>query len=412
MKSPGALFTRHIVGAADVLAGRRSTATGVVARGDTLIVRFTRRGAGVPGTDGAAVLLRRAADAARRRRRDRRLPDRRPVPRHRVPARRARRDPPEPVLRRLQAAPRRRLRRRPARAVAGRADQADRARRGRLDHQPDAGVPEPGARAGGEVRHQSLAVLLAARADAADVRVQLVEAALPQQPGVAQGGELRARPAGAAGDRRRAPGGPAHRPVHPPARPRLSRRRRLSTRARRSGAGTRAGARQPPGWQGGLLHERLRASPRRRAAREAAAGGRSGSRSRSGPCRCTARSAAYLDRLTKPGAEWDIALVVWTPNVPDAQAYLNLLLDSHHIGGTNVAGFTSAAYDRALRRAARSAAGSRAAARLRLPGRPGCPRRRAARRAQRPQRADLRLRTRRSALHRASARRSCSPPCA
>jgi peptide/nickel transport system substrate-binding protein len=64
-------------------------------------------------------------------------------------------------------------------------------------------------------------------------------------------------------------------------------------------------------------------------------------------------SAAYLDTLAKPGAEWDIALVVWTPNLPDAQAYLNLLLDTRHIGGTNVARFTSAAYDRALRRAAR-----------------------------------------------------------
>jgi ABC-type oligopeptide transport system substrate-binding subunit len=64
-------------------------------------------------------------------------------------------------------------------------------------------------------------------------------------------------------------------------------------------------------------------------------------------------SAAYLDGLTRPGAEWDIALVVWTPNVPDAQVYLSLLLDSHHIGGTNVAAFTSGAYDRALERAAR-----------------------------------------------------------
>jgi peptide/nickel transport system substrate-binding protein len=64
-------------------------------------------------------------------------------------------------------------------------------------------------------------------------------------------------------------------------------------------------------------------------------------------------SAAYLDMLAKPGAEWDIALVVWTPNLPDPQAYLNLLLDTHHIGGTNVAGFSSAAYDRALQRAAR-----------------------------------------------------------
>jgi peptide/nickel transport system substrate-binding protein len=63
-------------------------------------------------------------------------------------------------------------------------------------------------------------------------------------------------------------------------------------------------------------------------------------------------SATYLDLLAKPGAKWDIALVVWTPNLPDAQAYLNLLLDSHHVGGTNVAGFTSAAYDGALRRVA------------------------------------------------------------
>lgn len=64
-------------------------------------------------------------------------------------------------------------------------------------------------------------------------------------------------------------------------------------------------------------------------------------------------TAAYLDGLTRPGAEWDIALVVWTPNVPDAQVYLSLLLDSHHIGGTNVAAFTSEVFDRALQRAAR-----------------------------------------------------------
>jgi peptide/nickel transport system substrate-binding protein len=70
-------------------------------------------------------------------------------------------------------------------------------------------------------------------------------------------------------------------------------------------------------------------------------------------------TAAYLDALAKPGAAWDLALLVWTPNLPDAQAYLNLLLDSHHVGGTNVAGFTSAAYDRALRRAARMPRASR-----------------------------------------------------
>jgi ABC-type transport system substrate-binding protein len=64
-------------------------------------------------------------------------------------------------------------------------------------------------------------------------------------------------------------------------------------------------------------------------------------------------SAAYLDGLARPGAQWDIALVIWTPNLPDPQAFLNLLLDSHHLGGTNVAHFASTGYDRQLRRAAR-----------------------------------------------------------
>jgi peptide/nickel transport system substrate-binding protein len=42
VKSPGAMFMQDIAGAADVLAGQRKTARGVVARGNTLIVRFTR----------------------------------------------------------------------------------------------------------------------------------------------------------------------------------------------------------------------------------------------------------------------------------------------------------------------------------------------------------------------------------
>ena len=42
VNSPGAMFTRDIVGAADVLAGKRKSATGVVARGTTLTVRLTR----------------------------------------------------------------------------------------------------------------------------------------------------------------------------------------------------------------------------------------------------------------------------------------------------------------------------------------------------------------------------------
>ena len=42
MNSPGVVHMRDIVGAADVLAGRRTRARGVVARGNTLVVRFTR----------------------------------------------------------------------------------------------------------------------------------------------------------------------------------------------------------------------------------------------------------------------------------------------------------------------------------------------------------------------------------
>jgi peptide/nickel transport system substrate-binding protein len=42
MNSPGAQYTRAIVGAKDVLAGRAKAARGVVARGNMLVVRFTR----------------------------------------------------------------------------------------------------------------------------------------------------------------------------------------------------------------------------------------------------------------------------------------------------------------------------------------------------------------------------------
>ena len=40
--SPGWVYVRDIIGAADVHAGKRSTASGVVARGNTLVVRFSR----------------------------------------------------------------------------------------------------------------------------------------------------------------------------------------------------------------------------------------------------------------------------------------------------------------------------------------------------------------------------------
>lgn len=64
-------------------------------------------------------------------------------------------------------------------------------------------------------------------------------------------------------------------------------------------------------------------------------------------------TAAYLKRLTARDEPWDLALVLWTPNLPDAYAYINTLFDGQFVGSTNVAGFTSVDYDRAMRRAAR-----------------------------------------------------------
>ena len=64
-------------------------------------------------------------------------------------------------------------------------------------------------------------------------------------------------------------------------------------------------------------------------------------------------SAAYLDQLVARGEPWDLALVLWTPNIPDPHAYINLLLDTHNIGGANLARFASSTYDREMRRAAR-----------------------------------------------------------
>jgi peptide/nickel transport system substrate-binding protein len=64
-------------------------------------------------------------------------------------------------------------------------------------------------------------------------------------------------------------------------------------------------------------------------------------------------TAAYLEKLSRRGEPWDLALVLWTPNLPDPYAYLNLLLEGQFVGGTNLARFASSGYDRELRRAAR-----------------------------------------------------------
>ena len=64
-------------------------------------------------------------------------------------------------------------------------------------------------------------------------------------------------------------------------------------------------------------------------------------------------TAAYLDVLAEPGADWDMAMVLYTPNLPDPHAYINLLLDTEFIGGTNLGRFESRRYDAAMRSASR-----------------------------------------------------------
>ena len=63
-------------------------------------------------------------------------------------------------------------------------------------------------------------------------------------------------------------------------------------------------------------------------------------------------SVNYLATLTAHGAAWDIALVLWTPNIPDAHAYLNLLLESQLFGGESLSRLhsklASAELDRAV----------------------------------------------------------------
>ena len=52
-------------------------------------------------------------------------------------------------------------------------------------------------------------------------------------------------------------------------------------------------------------------------------------------------SVNYLETLTVRGAAWDIALVLWTPNIPDPHAYLNLLIESQLFGGESLSRLNS-----------------------------------------------------------------------
>jgi peptide/nickel transport system substrate-binding protein len=64
-------------------------------------------------------------------------------------------------------------------------------------------------------------------------------------------------------------------------------------------------------------------------------------------------SAEYFYRLATPGEPWDLALGLWQPSYVDPYAYLNQLLDTRYLGGTNFTRFDSRAYDQQMRRSAR-----------------------------------------------------------
>jgi len=63
-------------------------------------------------------------------------------------------------------------------------------------------------------------------------------------------------------------------------------------------------------------------------------------------------TADYLEKLTARGEPWDLALVLWAPNIPDANAYINLLLQTQLGGGTTLTRFRSSPYEREMRRVA------------------------------------------------------------
>jgi peptide/nickel transport system substrate-binding protein len=65
-------------------------------------------------------------------------------------------------------------------------------------------------------------------------------------------------------------------------------------------------------------------------------------------------SAAYLEKLANRTEEWDIALVLWTPNIPNPHAYLNQLLETQLLDDQTLTHFRSSTASRELREAART----------------------------------------------------------
>ena len=68
-------------------------------------------------------------------------------------------------------------------------------------------------------------------------------------------------------------------------------------------------------------------------------------------------SAAYLEKLAARGEGWDLALVLWTPNIPDPHAYLNQLLETPFLDGRTLTRFRSRTASGELGRSARTTQG-------------------------------------------------------
>ena len=63
-------------------------------------------------------------------------------------------------------------------------------------------------------------------------------------------------------------------------------------------------------------------------------------------------SAAYFNKLATPGEPWDIAFGLWSPSYIDPFAYINLLLERRFLGASNFIRLASAPYDRQMRHTA------------------------------------------------------------
>jgi len=69
-------------------------------------------------------------------------------------------------------------------------------------------------------------------------------------------------------------------------------------------------------------------------------------------------SAAYFAKLATPGEPWDLAFGLWSPSYIDPFAYINLLFDRRFLGASNFTRFASAPVNEQMRRAARLPQGS------------------------------------------------------